>query len=77
MIAALLAAAATVVLPQVPGLYHGPGCAGHPARPPGWVNLVAGRVPVGRRLSSPSPLDPATQRFDGKSRYFGTGARSG
>lgn len=34
MIATLLAAAATVVLPQVPGVYQGPGCAGHPERPP-------------------------------------------
>ena len=33
MIATLLAAA-TVVLPQVPGIYQGPGCAGHPKRPP-------------------------------------------
>jgi len=33
MIAALLAAT-ILILPQVPGVYVGPGCAGHPARPP-------------------------------------------
>lgn len=33
MIAVVLAAA-SLVLPQVPGVYQGPGCAGHPARPP-------------------------------------------
>jgi hypothetical protein len=31
---AALVTAATLILPQVPGVYQGPGCAGHPARPP-------------------------------------------
>jgi hypothetical protein len=29
-----LITAASLVLPQVPGVYQGPGCTGHPARPP-------------------------------------------
>ena len=33
MIASLLAAA-TLILPQIPGVYQGPGCQGHPVRPP-------------------------------------------
>jgi len=32
VIAELLATA--LVLPTVPGVYQGPGCAGHPKRPP-------------------------------------------
>lgn len=32
MIEALLAA--TLILPTIPGVYQGPGCAGHPKRPP-------------------------------------------
>lgn len=30
---ALLALAAALILPHIPGVYHGPGCAGHPQRP--------------------------------------------
>jgi hypothetical protein len=33
MIAELLTATA-LILPTVPGVYQGPGCAGHPKRPP-------------------------------------------
>lgn len=33
MISVLLAAT-SLILPHVPGVYQGPGCTGHPARPP-------------------------------------------